>query len=575
MIDNIKKLKLVRYRRKSSEAEDRQIASLDDQKTELLLMETKLGFVADQFETDIEEARSAKAPGRKGFDELIEKIRRGMVNAISVWHPNRLSRNATDIGTLIQLMDDGKLIAVVTPGQTFQNLPMDKFMLQFLCLQAKLENDNKSVDVRRGLRSKVLKGYPTGPAKLGYTNDKAGDKGQRVIFQDSERFLLVKSLWERFLSGRYSVRQIWKIAVSDMGLTTIPKKRQGGRPVSLSHMYRLLADPFYAGFFFYEGERYEVNSSVPRMVSESDYWKAQEMLGKKGLPKPQKHPAAYNLYMKCGHCGGATTPNFGFQLICPDCRFKFSYRNRDNCPKCGIKIAAMENPTYLQYIHYSCNRRKKPDCPGGSMEQGDVDDFLTDYTTNKLGISKELSQWCIKYLVELNDKEVDERTSIHKLREKEYVQARKDADNLLKMRLREEIGMDEYKSLKAEYEAKIAASKKALDETDDRATQWMQKAEKTFNLAYEIIDIFENGSLEQKKDALGELGSNLKLMGKIITVFNDTPFEMLLNGLSEAKEIEPRFKPKTIKDLSDENEVFVSVRPTLLRSQDSNLEPSP
>ena len=112
-------------------------------------MEAKIGFSPDQFEADIEEARSAKAPGRKGFDELIGKIRKGSVNAISVWHPNRLSRNATDIGTLIQLMDDGRLIAVVTPGQIFQNLPMDKFMLQFLCLQAKLENDNKSVDVRR------------------------------------------------------------------------------------------------------------------------------------------------------------------------------------------------------------------------------------------------------------------------------------------------------------------------------------------------------------------------------------------------------------------------------------------
>jgi DNA invertase Pin-like site-specific DNA recombinase len=566
MIEDIKKLRLVRYRRKSSEAEDRQIASLDDQKSELLFMETKLGFATDQFEADIEEARSAKAPGRKGFDELTEKIKKGSANAISVWHPNRLSRNATDIGTLIQLMDDGKLIAVITPGQTFQNLPMDKFMLQFLCLQAKLENDNKSVDVRRGLRSKVLKGYPTGPAKLGYMNDKAGDKGQRVIFKDPERFLLVKSLWERFLSGRYSVRQIWKIAVSDMWLTTIPKKRQGGRPVALSHVYRMLADPFYAGFFFYEGERHEVNSSVPRMVSESDYWKAQEMLGKKGLPKPQKHPAAYNLYMKCGYCGGATTPNFAFQLICPECKFKFSYRNRENCPKCGIKIADMENPTYLQYIYYRCNGRKNTDCPGGSMEQRDVDEFLKDYTTNNIGISRELSQWCLKYLTELNDKEVAERTTIYKVREREYAQARRDADNLLKMRLREEIGMDEYKSLKAEYEAKIAASKKALDETDDRATIWMRKAEKTFNLAHEIIDIFEKGSLEEKKDALGELGSNLRLTEKKLTVSNDTTFEILLQGLAEAKEINPQFKPKTIKDLSDENEVFVSIRPTLLIS---------
>jgi DNA invertase Pin-like site-specific DNA recombinase len=575
MIEDIKKLKLVRYRRKSSEAEDRQIASLDDQKSELLLMEAKIGFVPAQFETDIDEARSAKAPGRKGFDELIEKIRKGTVNAISVWHPNRLSRNATDIGTLIQLMDDGKLIAVVTPGQTFQNLPMDKFMLQFLCLQAKLENDNKSVDVRRGLRSKVMKGYPTGPAKLGYMNDKAGDKGQRVIFKDDERFLLVKKLWELFLSGKYSVRQVWKIAVKDLGLTTIPKKRQGGKSVSLSHLYRLFADPFYAGFFYYEGERHSVNSSVPRMISESDFQKVQQMLGKKGLPQPQKHPSVYNPYMKCGYCKGATTPDFKFQLICSDCKYKFSYRNRENCPKCGIKITDMENPQYLHYIYYQCNKRKNPNCPGGSIEQKEVDDFLKDYAINKLGISQELSEWCLKYLVELDDKEVEERTMVFKVRENEYAQARRDADNLLKMRLREEISEEEYKSLKPQYDSKVTASKRTLDETDDRAMQWRQNTERTFSLAHEIIDIFENGSLEQKKDALGELGSNLMLAERKLTVFNATPFEILLNGLMNAREINPAFEPKSIEDLSDGNDIFVSVRPTLLRDQDSNLEPSP
>ena len=257
--------------------------------------------------------------------------------------------------------------------------------------------------------------------------------------------------------------------------------------------------------------------------------------------------------------------------------FNDIFRSRDNdrykdTDKDKIDYRAIPFNEEMPIKEFNPKSREESRCLELAQKLGETD---KDYTTNKLAISKELSQWCIKHLVELNDKEVEERTSIHKLREKEYVQARRDADNLLKMRLREEIGMDEYKSLKAEYEAKIVASKKAWEETDDRANQWMKKAEKTFNLAYEIIDIFENGSLEQKKDALGELGSNLKLTGKILTVFNDTPFEILLNGLSEVKVIEPRFEPKSIKDLSDENEVFASVRPSMLRDQDSNLEPSP
>ena len=66
------------------------------------------------------------------------------------------------------------------------------------------------------------------------------------------------------------------------------------------------------------------------------------------------------------------------------------------------------------------------------------------------------------YLVELDDKEVEERTMVFKVRENEHTQARRDADNLLKMRLREEISEEEYKSLKPQYDAKVLASKKTL-----------------------------------------------------------------------------------------------------------------
>ncbi len=40
---------------------------------------------------------------------------------------------------------------------------------------------------------------------------------------------------------------------------------------------------------------------------------------------------------------------------------------------------------------------------------------------------------------------------------------------------------------------------------------------------------------------------------------------VFVNGLREAREINPAFEPKNILDLSDENEVFASIRPRMLR----------
>jgi DNA invertase Pin-like site-specific DNA recombinase len=55
-------------------------------------------------------------------------------------------------------MDEKKLINIQTFGQTFSNSPNENFLLMILCSQAKLENDNKSINVKRGLRARVEMG---------------------------------------------------------------------------------------------------------------------------------------------------------------------------------------------------------------------------------------------------------------------------------------------------------------------------------------------------------------------------------------------------------------------------------
>lgn len=73
---------------------------------------------------------------------MVARIQAGEADAILVWHPDRLSRNPQDMATIICLMDAGQLKEILTPTQKFINNPMDKFMLGFLMLQAKLENDS-------------------------------------------------------------------------------------------------------------------------------------------------------------------------------------------------------------------------------------------------------------------------------------------------------------------------------------------------------------------------------------------------------------------------------------------------
>ena len=144
------------YARKSSEAEERQALSIDSQIKEMLQLaeREKLEVV-----TMKRESHSAKETGQRPvFNEIIEEIKDDKYNGILTWAPDRISRNAGDLGKVIDLMDAGKLKEIRTYGQRFTDNPNEKFLLMILGSQAKLENDNRGINVKRGLRTRVEMG---------------------------------------------------------------------------------------------------------------------------------------------------------------------------------------------------------------------------------------------------------------------------------------------------------------------------------------------------------------------------------------------------------------------------------
>jgi site-specific DNA recombinase len=85
------------YCRKSSEAEDRQILSIDSQVTELKRHAARKGIRILEVLT---EAKSAKAPGRPVFNSMMERLYRGEADGILC----RLARNPVDGGAIIWAM---------------------------------------------------------------------------------------------------------------------------------------------------------------------------------------------------------------------------------------------------------------------------------------------------------------------------------------------------------------------------------------------------------------------------------------------------------------------------------------
>jgi site-specific DNA recombinase len=364
------------YCRKSSEAEDRQVLSIESQIGELRRLAAKQRLSVAEILT---EARSAKAPGRPIFNDMMQRVYRGEAQGVICWKLDRLARNPIDGGAVIWAMKQHG-VAIITPTQAFRQSDDTTILMYIEFGMAQKYIDDLSRNVKRGLRTKAAQGwYPTSPP-LGYLNDPSTGTGDPCLTKDPERFDLVRQMWDLMLTGQYSPPQVLEIANTEWHFRTRQTRKQGGKPLARSAIYRLFTDPFYYGWFEYpKGSGQWHQGGHEPMITEAEYNRVQILLGTKGKPRAIAHPFPFTGLIRCGECGAAVTAEEKYQLICVRCRCKFASRNTDRCPRCQTQVSEMTNPTLLHYTYYHCTKRKDPRCSQRGVEVRELERQIDAY----------------------------------------------------------------------------------------------------------------------------------------------------------------------------------------------------
>lgn len=505
------------YARKSSESEDRQVQSIDRQLDDLNDVVKKQNLIV--FQEVISERKSAFSPGREGFKKLVKLTNDGKINSWLCYHANRLSRNPIDAGTVIYLMDMGKLQHIRTPSRVYYNNPTDKMMLQIEFTMSKKDSDDKSMFVKSGLKKRYKNGLPNGKAPLGFINDKTQEKGNRGWLVDTEKFEKLKLIFSRFLKGNDSITSITKYAREELYLTTPKHKKQGGKLVNRSLMEHILKNPIYAGFFYSKDEDglgttdRELTFNLPKVISREEHCYLLNMLSSRTTPKIQKHVATYSGFI-VGKNGSYIGADHKFQVIC-DCKKKFSYRSKTNCPSCGALIKTLKNPKYLSYVYYyNLKKRQRKSVKVKCIEEKKVESFLINYFQNSLVLTQDLCNWAKLHLSELKNSALEEQRTYSEAKVKQ-----RDSLAKRKKKVREMFALNfiSEQELKADYQ-EIIHKEQALESGRKQFNDYYDELEALLDLCSGFTVVMEKGTQQEKKNLLSSFPSNLVWDEEILSV---------------------------------------------------------
>jgi DNA invertase Pin-like site-specific DNA recombinase len=360
-------IKYCLYARKSTEAEDKQALSIESQIKEMLSLAERDNLNIVEIKR---ESHSSKEVGqREVFNQMIKEIREGKYNGILTWAPDRLSRNAGDLGSIVDLMDQKLLIEIRTYGQRFTNNPNEKFLLMILGSQAKLENDNKAVNVKRGLRTRCEMGLRPGVAPTGYLNEKHIDKKCQCRI-DPKRSPIIKQIFERVANEQYSGRKIFRWLI-DIGFKT-----KTGKPLVLANIYLILRNPFYYGEFEYpvKSGNWYIGKYIP-IITKELFDKVQMTLSENFIPKTESKEFAFTKLIKCGYCGSGISADEKFRKL------KDGGTNR--------------------HVYYFCTKARNIDCNNQPINEASLIDELTELVDridlDELGIRDKIEKELIRF----------------------------------------------------------------------------------------------------------------------------------------------------------------------------------
>lgn len=488
------------YLRRSQNREDRQTLSIESQ-TVIAKQLIREHALLPIWLTP--ENRSAHYPGRPIFDDMMDRVNADEARYVVFWRANRAARNPTDAGKVIQAMDDGKLLAVITEKRVYRNTAEDKNDLWRELGESKKYSDSLSEDVKGGNKTKYALGeYPsnafTGYQNVTYARSSVGDRLRRNIEPHPQYGRIVTEAFQYAATGTATLQDVYDF-VTARGLHT-----NLGNPIAKSSVQDMLQRKAYTGVFKHNGWH---RGTYTPLITMDLFEQVQVAMG----------------WVKLKAKGGRSATSGRF----------YAYKGVPMCEDCGHNITAytkqkqLANGEIAEYSFYGCTKKSKtvvcknPQISGHELTE-EIKDSLSDYEITE-GDAAEGLAW----LRGLHDDYVSSKnqyrpTWLHDKREAEK------ALDILDTKLETGVMTDErYQSRAAHHNEIIKKADKLLADSADKADRWLELASEVFSKAVNIGEIFSEANDKEKRQLMVLIGSNWTLGNKKVALTVREPLDAL------------------------------------------------
>ena len=436
---------------------------------------------------------------RKKFNAMIDELKRpdGVKNLIA-FRTDRITRSFRDAvaiddlrqkyGLKIHLVDERLILHENSPTRDLTNWNVKVFLGQEYLNRVKEDGINTKYN-------KLERGELPWNPPYGYQFVKIDGKKSRMAIPKEPEATIVKEIHRRYATGTYSCQSLMKEINGEYGVH-----------FSKSRIHDLLKDKFYIGFITDKRTDNEYPHIYERLIDDEIFYLNQDILSGHSTKRRRYDgiPAIYRGLIDCSICGCSVTPDF--------------------------KKKKQKNGNEHQYKYYHCTDGKKEHKESvRTISEEQITEAIAQFL-KALVMPKDKLDKLRKELQSTHEAKNSfyeaERSKLIKQRNLLSNRQRKSYDAWMDGHITKDV-YEENNNRYAEELREIAEREKRLDDAD---TNFYTTVGYLLAIFENASELFRRAKLEEKRQIVGLLFSNLQFDGEKLILLLKKPFDELIDS---------------------------------------------